>query len=133
MWKEFKTFAVKGNVIDLAIGVIIGGAFSKIVSSLVNDIIMPIVGVLLGGVNLTNLKLTYGKATVLYGQFIQTILDFFIVAFFIFMVIKLLSKLKKKKAEEIAEEKAPTTDAKEELLMEIRDLLKKEQIREEEN
>jgi large conductance mechanosensitive channel len=133
MWKEFKTFAVKGNVIDLAIGVIIGGAFSKIVSSLVNDIIMPIVGVLLGGVNLTNLKLTYGKATVLYGQFIQTILDFFIVAFSIFMVIKLLSKLKKKKAEEIAEEKAPTTDAKEELLMEIRDLLKKEQIREEEN
>jgi len=133
MWKEFKTFAVKGNVIDLAIGVIIGGAFGKIVSSLVNDIIMPIVGVLLGGVNLTNLKLTYGKATVLYGQFIQTILDFFIVAFSIFMVIKLLSKLKKKKAEEIAEEKAPSIDAKEELLMEIRDLLKKERVREEEN
>ena len=133
MWKEFKTFAVKGNVIDLAIGVIIGGAFGKIVSSLVNDIIMPIVGVLLGGVNLTNLKLTYDKATVLYGQFIQTILDFFIVAFSIFMVIKLLSKLKKKKAEEIAEEKAPSIDAKEELLMEIRDLLKKERVREEEN
>lgn len=97
MWKEFKAFAVKGNVIDLAIGVIIGGAFSKIVSSLVNDIIMPIVGVLLGGVNLTNLKITYGKATVLYGQFIQTILDFFIVAFSIFMVIKLLSKFKRRK------------------------------------
>ncbi|MCE4050043.1 large conductance mechanosensitive channel protein MscL [Bacillus sp. Au-Bac7] len=132
MWKEFKAFAVKGNVIDLAIGVIIGGAFSKIVSSLVNDIIMPIVGVLLGGVNLTNLKITYGKATVLYGQFIQTILDFFIVAFSIFMVIKLLSKFKKKK-EEMAEEKAPSIDAKEELLMEIRDLLKKNRVREEEN
>ncbi|MBE0317732.1 MULTISPECIES: large conductance mechanosensitive channel protein MscL [unclassified Niallia] len=132
MWKEFKAFAVKGNVIDLAIGVIIGGAFSKIVSSLVNDIIMPIVGVLLGGVNLTNLKITYGKATVLYGQFIQTILDFFIVAFSIFMVIKLLSKFKKKK-EEMAEEKAPSIDAKEELLMEIRDLLKKDRVREEEN
>lgn len=132
MWKEFKAFAVKGNVIDLAIGVIIGGAFSKIVTSLVNDIIMPIVGVLLGGVNLTNLKITYGKATVLYGQFIQTILDFFIVAFSIFMVIKLLSKFKKKK-EEMAEEKAPSIDAKEELLMEIRDLLKKDRVREEEN
>ncbi|TRZ36058.1 large conductance mechanosensitive channel protein MscL [Niallia circulans] len=133
MWKEFKAFAVKGNVIDLAIGVIIGGAFSKIVSSLVNDIIMPIVGVLLGGVNLTSLKLTYGKATVLYGQFIQTILDFFIVAFSIFMVIKLITKFKKKKEAEIVEEKAPSIDAKEELLMEIRDLLKKDRVRQEEN
>ncbi|WOD62811.1 large conductance mechanosensitive channel protein MscL [Niallia taxi] len=133
MWKEFKAFAVKGNVIDLAIGVIIGGAFSKIVSSLVNDIIMPIVGVLLGGVNLTSLKLTYGKATVLYGQFIQTILDFFIVAFSIFMVIKLITKFKKKKEAEIVEEKAPSIDAKEELLMEIRDLLKKDHVRQEEN
>ncbi|MCM3217384.1 large conductance mechanosensitive channel protein MscL [Niallia taxi] len=133
MWKEFKAFAVKGNVIDLAIGVIIGGAFSKIVSSLVNDIIMPIVGVLLGGVNLTSLQLTYGKATVLYGQFIQTILDFFIVAFSIFMVIKLITKFKRKKEEEIVEEKAPSIDAKEELLMEIRDLLKKDRVRQEEN
>lgn len=133
MWKEFKAFAVKGNVIDLAIGVIIGGAFSKIVSSLVNDIIMPIVGVLLGGVNLTSLQLTYGKATVLYGQFIQTILDFFIVAFSIFMVIKLITKFKRKKEEEIVEEKVPSIDAKEELLMEIRDLLKKDRVRQEEN
>ncbi|MEI2464533.1 large conductance mechanosensitive channel protein MscL [Niallia taxi] len=133
MWKEFKAFAVKGNVIDLAIGVIIGGAFSKIVSSLVNDIIMPIVGVLLGGVNLTSLQLTYGKATVLYGQFIQTILDFFIVAFSIFMVIKLITKFKRKKEAEIVEEKAPSIDAKEELLMEIRDLLKKDHVRQEEN
>jgi len=131
MFKEFKEFAVKGNVIDLAVGVVIGGAFGKIVSSLVADIIMPIIGILTGGVNLKFLYLTLKEvngtnpAIILnYGQFIQNILDFFIIAFSIFLFIKLINRLKRqeKKVEEAKEEAKITKE--EELLTEIRDLLK---------
>lgn len=125
MLKEFKEFAMKGNVLDLAVGVIIGGAFGKIVSSLVNDIIMPIVGLLLGGVNFSNLMLSLGRkgAVLKYGAFIQSVVDFLIIAATIFLFIKAINSFKKK--EEVVakiEEPAPT---KEELLLtEIRDLLK---------
>ena len=100
--KEFKEFAVKGNVMDMAVGVIIGGAFGKIVSSLVDDILMPIIGTLTGGIDFTTLKVTIGEANILYGQFIQNIIDFLIVAFCIFMMIKGMNKLSKKKEEEPA-------------------------------
>ena len=85
MWNEFKKFAFKGNVIDLAVGVVIGAAFGKIVSSLVKDIITPLLGMVLGGVNFTDLKLTFGKSSIMYGNFIQTIFDFLIIAAAIFM------------------------------------------------
>ncbi len=125
MIKEFKEFISKGNVIDLAVGVIVGGAFGKIVSSLVNDVIMPLIGILLGGLDFKTLSFTVGKSTVLYGNFIQTIVDFFIIALCIFIIIKLINKFRKKKekAEEAPVLHEPT---KEELLLtEIRDLLKK--------
>lgn len=117
MWNEFKKFALKGNVLDLAVGVIIGGAFGKIVTSLVNDIIMPIVGLITFGEDFS--KLSY-KA-VKYGAFLQSVVDFFITAFAIFLFIKLITSFRKKKEEEKV---IPQLDAKEELLMEIRDLLK---------
>jgi len=112
MWKEFKEFAVKGNMIDLAVGVIIGGAFGKIVTSLVNDIIMPLLGIILGNTNFSNLFITLGKgtfktideakaagvATLNYGIFINNIIDFLIIAFSIFIVIKQLDRFKKKEA-----------------------------------
>ncbi len=128
MLKEFKGFALKGNVMDLAVAVIIGGAFGKIVSSLVNDILMPVVGLILGGVNFADLKWVIvpasgdaAEAAILYGSFIQSIVDFLIVAFFIFLFVKLLSS-KKKKA---AEAPAPATPKEEVVLLEeIRDLLK---------
>lgn len=129
---EFKEFAVKGNAVDMAIGVIIGGAFGKIVSSIVDDIIMPPIGWIIGGVNFTDLKITLPAeqiagqtlpaATINYGNFLQTCLDFFIVAFCIFMLIKLVNKFAKKKEEEPKPEPKPT--AEEKLLTEIRDLLK---------
>lgn len=130
MLKEFKEFAMKGNVLDLAIGVIIGGAFGKIVTSLVNDVIMPILGVIVGGINFTYLSFTLKaaegdkKAVILnYGQFIQNIIDFLIISFSIFMVVKLLNKFKRK--QEVIEEKKEAAPSKEELLLtEIRDLLK---------
>lgn len=135
---EFKAFAVKGNAVDMAVGVIIGGAFGKIVSSIVNDIIMPPIGWLIGGVNFSDLKFTLPTvklgddtmqaATINYGAFIQTIIDFVIIAFCVFLLVKGINKLasiKKKeeeKAEPAKEEPKPT---KEELLLtEIRDLLK---------
>lgn len=105
MLKEFKEFAMKGNVVDLAIGVIIGGAFGKIVTSLVNDIIMPLVGLLLGGVDYTKWVLPLGDATLNYGIFIGTVLDFLIISFSIFIVIRQLNKFKKK---EVVVEAAPT-------------------------
>ncbi len=120
--KEFKEFAVKGNVMDMAVGVIIGGAFGKIVTSLVNDILMPILGILTGGIDFTGLKATIGDANITYGQFVQSVIDFVIIAFCIFLMIKGMNKLNKKK-----EEPAPETPAgptQEELLAEIRDLLK---------
>ena len=104
MWNEFKKFAIRGNVIDLAVGVIIGGAFGKIVSSLVNDIIMPLVGLLLGGIDFSNLSWKVGKAVVKYGAFIQTVVDFLIIAFSIFLFVKLINKLyeRVKKQEEMS-------------------------------
>ena len=130
MMKDFKAFVLRGNVIDLAVAVIIGGAFGKIVTSMVNDIIMPIIGIILGNVNITGLKILIEPAVgdtpevaVYYGQFIQNILDFLIIAFFIFLAIRILEKLKKKEEPAPAEEPATPEDV--ELLREIRDLLKK--------
>lgn len=126
MWREFKTFALKGNVLDLAVGVIIGAAFGKIVSSLVNDIIMPLLGVLLGGKNLTELEFTFHDAVVKYGLFLQTVIDFFIIAFSIFLFIKVVTRFKRKEVARPAEPAAalPVPTAEEKLLIEIRDLLK---------
>ncbi|MGG4484296.1 large conductance mechanosensitive channel protein MscL [Bacillus altitudinis] len=122
MLKEFREFAVKGNVIDLAVGVIIGGAFGKIVTSLVNDLIMPLVGIIVGGHDFSGLSLQIGSAQTLYGSFIQTVVDFLIISFSIFIFIRYLNKLKRKKVEE--EEVVETPDQTEVLLTEIRDLLK---------
>ena len=130
---EVKEFAMRGNVIDMAVGVVIGGAFGKIVSSLVGDVIMPVVGVITGGVNFTDLKLTLKEAaegapavTINYGSFIQTMVDFLIIAFCIFCVIKALNTLKNKlPKEEEAAPAEPETPADIALLTEIRDLLKK--------
>lgn len=122
MWKEFKAFALKGNVLDLAVGVVIGAAFGKIVASLVADIIMPVVGLLVGGVDLKGLQFTYGNAIIKYGAFLQTIVDFFIIALSIFLFIKGISKFKRKEETTPAEPPAPSRE--EVLLAEIRDLLK---------
>lgn len=121
MWNDFKKFALKGNVVDLAVGVIIGAAFGKIVTSLVNDMIMPLVGLLLGGINFTDLQFSIGKASIKYGNFLQTVVDFFIVAFSIFLFIRLFQQLKKEKT---VEAEAPKQTKEEQLLEEIRDLLK---------
>lgn len=125
MWKEFKEFAMRGNVVDLAVGVIIGGAFGKIVSSLVNDILMPLIGLLLGGIDFSGLSLKIGDAVIKYGMFIQTVVDFLIISFSIFLFVKVLNKLYRLKKEE---EASPTLTKEEELLTEIRDLLKKQQL-----
>jgi large conductance mechanosensitive channel len=122
MWEEFKKFALKGNVMDLAIGIVIGGAFGKIVSSSVNDLIMPLVGMLIGGIDFSGLTIRIGEAKIAYGSFIQSVVDFFIIAFSLFLIIRTLNRLKKK---EPAKEAAPPVPSKEaELLTEIRDLLK---------
>ena len=124
MFKKFKEFAFRGNVIDLAVGVTIGTAFSKIVSSLVADIITPAIGVLSGGIDFTGLAVQIGSASITYGNFIQSVIDFLIIAISIFAVITAVQKaasLRKKKEEELAPPPAPTT---EELLSEIRDILK---------
>ncbi len=125
MWKqtlkEFKDFAVKGNVIDLAIAVIIGGAFSKIVSSLVNDLVMPLFGYVLGGVKFTDLEIKLLENSIRYGNFFQTIIDFLIIALSIFLAVKFLTKFKKKKEEK--KEERPKVNPQEELLREIRDIL----------
>lgn len=130
MMQEFKEFAVKGNVVDMAVGVIIGGAFGKIVSSFVADVIMPPIGVLLGGVNFADLAITLKEAVgeapavvIAYGKFAQTVIDFTIIAFVIFMAIRFINNLKKK---EEAAPAAPAEPSKEQVLLtEIRDLLKK--------
>ena len=116
MWNEFKKFAFKGNVIDLAVGVVIGAAFGKIVSSLVKDIITPLLGMVLGGVDFTDLKLTFGKSSIMYGNFIQTIFDFLIIAAAIFMFVKVFNKLTSRKEEEEKEEEIPEP-TKEEVLL----------------
>ena len=121
MLQEFKAFAMKGNVVDLAVGVIIGAAFGKIVASLVEDVIMPLVGTLIGGVDFSGLAVTVGSATLKYGKFIQTCLDFLIIAWAIFVAVKLINRLRK---EEPAA--APAAPPRQEVLLEeIRDLLKK--------
>ena len=136
--KEFKEFAMKGNVMDMAVGVIIGGAFGKIVSSLVDDVLMPIIGKLTGGVSFVDLFVTLGDgnfktlaaakeagaAVFAYGQFIQNIVDFLIVAFCIFLMLKGINKMNRKKEEPAPEPEAPKGPTQEELLAEIRDLLK---------
>ena len=124
--KEFKEFAVKGNVMDMAVGVIIGGAFGKIISSLVDDILMPLIGTIIGGIDFTSLSVTIGEADVKYGTFIQNTVDFIIVAFCIFLLLKGINKLNRKKEEPEAPA-APAGPTQEELLAEIRDLLKKQQ------
>lgn len=130
MIQEFKTFAMRGNVVDMAIGIIIGGAFGKIVSSFVADVIMPPIGLLIGGVDFSNLAIVLKQAvgdtpavTLSYGKFIQSIVDFVIIAFAIFMVIKAMNTLQKKQEEAPAPPPAPTPE--ENLLTEIRDILKK--------
>ena len=128
MIKEFKQFISRGNVVDLAVGVIIGGAFGKIVTSLVDNIIMPLVGMIIGGIDFSNLALKIGKAKVEYGLFIQNVVDFLIVAFCIFMFVKVINKLSektKKKAEEDKKAETPKKSDETLLLEEIRDLLKK--------
>ena len=119
--KEFKEFAMKGNVMDMAVGVIIGGAFGKIVTSLVDDVLMPIIGMLTGGVDFNGLVAKVGDATVKYGTFIQNIIYFLIIALCIFCMIKAMNKLKKQ--EEPAPE-APAGPTTEELLADIKDILK---------
>ncbi len=121
--EEFKAFAMKGNVVDLAVAVVIGGAFSKIVSALVDNIITPLVGMLMGGVDFTGLKFEVGDASFTYGNFIQSIFDFLIVAFVIFIAIKALNKIQKEKEEK--EDKTPEPSEEVKLLTEIRDSLKK--------
>lgn len=135
--QEFKKFAIRGNVVDMAVGVIIGGAFGKIVSSIVNDLIMPTIGVIIGGVNFTDLKLTLKKAvmegdkvvspavTINYGNFLQTTLDFLIIAIAVFLLIKAINALNKKKEETTKAPVASPADIQ--LLTEIRDLLKERQ------
>ncbi|MBL0665166.1 large-conductance mechanosensitive channel protein MscL [Aeromonas jandaei] len=132
--QEFKAFASRGNVIDMAVGIIIGAAFGKIVSSFVGDVIMPPIGLILGGVDFSDLAVTLKAAegsapavVIAYGKFIQTIIDFLIISFAIFMGLKAINTLKKKQEEEAAAPAAPTKD--QELLTEIRDLLKAQQER----
>ena len=135
--KEFKAFALKGNVMDMAVGVIIGGAFGKIVTSLVNDVIMPPIGLVVGGVDFTDLKLTLKQAVIEggaevapavtwnYGAFIQQVVDFTILAFCVFMMVKVMNKLLKKEEAKPAPAPAPPAPSKEEVLLtEIRDILK---------
>jgi large conductance mechanosensitive channel len=130
MMKEFRDFAMRGNVVDMAIGIVIGGAFGKIVSSFVNDVLMPPIGMAMGGVDFTELSMTLKEAsgdvaavTLNYGSFIQTVVDFIIIAFAIFMVVRAMNNMKKK--EEAKPPAPPKPSAEESLLTEIRDLLKK--------
>lgn len=130
MMSEFKDFAMRGNVVDMAVGIVIGGAFGKIVSSFVADVLMPPLGLLLGGIDFSNFAVTLKEATgdaeavlLKYGAFVQTVIDFIIIAFAIFMVIKAMNSLKKKEEEAPAEPPKPSNE--ETLLTEIRDLLAK--------
>lgn len=129
--EEFKTFIAKGNVMTMAVGIIIGGAFTSIVNSLVNDVITPLLGIIIGGINFTGIKITVGSAELLVGNFIQAVITFLLTAFVIFWLVKFFNKLTEKKKEEPAPEPekepepAPTPEDIE-LLREIRDLLKAE-------
>lgn len=119
---EFKKFISRGNVVDMAVGVIVGGAFGKIVTSLVNDILMPIIGIFLGGLNFSDLVVKVGNVVIAYGSFAQTIVDFLIISFSVFVMIKVVEKLKRKHVEEVNVSKKSEEVL---LLEEIRDLLKK--------
>lgn len=128
MLKEFREFINRGNVVDLSVGVIVGGAFGKIVSSLVDNVLMPIIGIVIGGIDFSNLSITYKDANIAYGLFLQNVIDFLIIAFCIFLLVKFLNKITRKKS---TEEKptgpvAPKPSEEVLLLTEIRDLLKKE-------
>lgn len=125
MLKEFKEFISKGNVLDLAVGVVMGSAFSGIVTSLVNDIIMPFVGLLIGGIDFSGMKATVGKASIMYGNFIQNIVNFLIIAMSIFVFIKFINRLTKKVKKEEEKEAKEKVDPQTKLLEEIRDELKK--------
>ncbi len=121
MIKEFKKFIARGNVLDLAVGVIVGGAFSSIVTSLVNNIFTPIIGLILGGIDFSNLSITFKDTKIMYGAFIQSIIDFLIVAFCLFLIVRFVNKITtKKKKEEIKENKSSELK----VLEEIRDILK---------
>ena len=122
MIKEFKKFIARGNVLDLAVGVIVGGAFSSIVTSLVNNIFTPIIGLILGGVDFSNLSITFRDTQIMYGAFIQSVIDFLIVAFCLFIVVKVVNRVTAKK--EKKEEKKDTKSAALKTLEEIRDILK---------
>ena len=129
MTSEFKDFAMRGNVVDMAVGIVIGGAFGKIVSSFVSDVLMPPIGMMMGGVDFSDLSIVLQAAqgevaavTLNYGSFIQTVVDFIIIAFAIFMVVKAMNNMKKKEEEAPAEPPKPTAEV--ELLTEIRDSLK---------
>lgn len=132
MLQEFKEFIKRGNVLDLAVGVIMGSAFGKIVSSVVDDLLMPVIGVIIGGVDFKNLKITVGNATITYGNFLQNVIDFLIVAACIFIIVKVINKFLNfhKKEEEKKKEEKPKKSDEVLLLEEIRNLLK-ENIKEE--
>lgn len=124
MLNEFKAFISKGNVIDLAVAVILGGAFGAIVKSLVDDLLMPLIGIILGGLDFTTLAIQVGEASLTYGNFIQAVINFLVIAFALFMIIRAYNKTKKE--EEAAPAAPPEPSAEEKLLAEIRDLLKAE-------
>jgi large conductance mechanosensitive channel len=124
MLKEFRDFIGRGNVIDLAVAVIIGGAFGAIITSLVNDIIMPLIGIILGGVDFASLSIQIGEAMILYGSFIQAIVNFLIIAFVLFLIVRSYNKLQGTKEQEETPPPPPEPSPEEKLLTEIRDLLK---------
>ena len=121
MLKEFKKFIARGNVLDLAVGVIVGGAFSSIVTSLVNNIFTPVIGLIVGGVDFSNLSITFRDTKIMYGAFIQSVIDFLIVAFCLFIVVKAVNKVTHKREEKTAK---PTKSDELKTLEEIRDILK---------
>lgn len=126
MIKEFKEFIKRGNVLDLAVGVIVGGAFSSIVSSLVNNILSPILGIILGGIDFSGLSITIKDANIQYGMFIQSVIDFLIVSFCIFLLVKFINKITHLEKKEEAKKEAPKKSVEVKLLEDIRDLLKEQ-------
>lgn len=129
MLKEFKEFIKRGNVMDLAVGVIVGGAFSSIVTSLVNNILTPILGIFLGGIDFSGLSITIKNANISYGLFIQSIIDFLIIAFCIFLMIKIINKITSVGKKEVEEKTKPDSKAADIILLEeIRDLLKEQKV-----
>lgn len=123
MWDDFRKFAMRGNVIDLAVGVIIGGAFGKIVTSLVSDLMMPLIGLLLGGINLSGLQIKFGSAAVHYGAFLQNVVDFLIISFAVYLFVRAINRFRRKEQEKPA---AAGPSREELLLTEIRDLLRQQ-------